>query len=334
MSEARPVAFVRLDFHSVKGVVERLPENFANAMRPCPALRGMAYDVGSFSGEGSNHKCAVSEGVAGWEGKCACPGWLRTKTSIVGKTPCVHVMAAMLLQDGFDWEVAEREDNDKINVAIGQSPVVPDVASDRPPEPAAPRAPAEEESPFIDPPTLPPRKAKAPVRAKKPPKQASGKGQELVVEAKATTLVGKLAEVMAEVGYIQKDAVNDFHHYRYASAQAVLLKVNAALSSRGIAASSHAYMLHHEFFPPTPLAERVGPQKPADAKPKLYVVIKIEIDFTDGTDTVHAEGIGEASDAADKALMKANTAAIKYLMADTFFISWGADPEADSSVDG
>ncbi len=38
-------------------------------------------------------------------------------------------------------------------------------------------------------------------------------------------------------------------------------------------------------------------------------------------------------DAGDKALMKAQTAAIKYAMARAFNISWGDDPEADPKVD-
>jgi hypothetical protein len=136
----------------------------------------------------------------------------------------------------------------------------------------------------------------------------------------ATTLAGKLAEVMAEVGYIQKDATNAFHKYKYASAEAVLRKANAALSRRGVAVSSHAELLRHE------LTTEAG-------KTKLYAVIKISADFTDGIDSVHAEGIGEASDTGDKAVMKANTAALKYLLANAFMISWGDDPEADPTAD-
>jgi hypothetical protein len=201
----------------------------------------------------------------------------------------------------------------------------------------APRAAApasdSDDSPFIEGPKLPP--AKAPAPAKRSHKAAAPQEAHAapVVEMKATTLAGKLAEVMAEVGYVQKDATNDFHHYKYASAEAVLRKVNVALSKRGIAVSSHVTMLHHELTAAVVASAGTTSRVGDDGKRKLFVVIKIEADFTDGVDSVHAEGIGEASDAGDKALMKANTAALKYLLANAFMISWGDDPEADPSAD-
>jgi len=134
------------------------------------------------------------------------------------------------------------------------------------------------------------------------------------------TLVQKMAEVMAEVGYVQKDSVNDFHKYRYASAEAILKKVNAALSSRGIAVQSHAELVSHEVIP-------------SEKGPKVLAVVKLSMDFTDGTDSLHAEGLGSGMDSGDKAVMKGNTAAAKYLVANAFFISWGDDPEADSRTD-
>lgn len=126
------------------------------------------------------------------------------------------------------------------------------------------------------------------------------------------TLVQKLAEVMAEVGYVKKDATNSFHKYRYASAEAVLKKVNAALSSRGIAIASTAELAHYE----------AG-----------HAVVKLALTFNDGTDSLTVEGLGEGSDKGDKSTMKAATAALKYAMANAFLISWGDDPEADAKTD-
>ena len=45
---------------------------------------------------------------------------------------------------------------------------------------------------------------------------------------KEHTLAKKLAEVAREVAYVQKDATNSFQKYKYASAEAVLRKVNVA----------------------------------------------------------------------------------------------------------
>jgi len=134
-------------------------------------------------------------------------------------------------------------------------------------------------------------------------------------------LTAKLAEVMAEVGYVQKDAVNDFHRYRYASAEAVLKKVNAALSERGIAVASKAELVRYD---------RVQSAKGE----KAHAVVKLALTFHDsGADFITVEGLGSGEDSGDKAIMKANTAALKYAMANAFLISWGDDPEADPSTD-
>jgi len=126
-------------------------------------------------------------------------------------------------------------------------------------------------------------------------------------------LAEKLSEVMAEVGYVQKDATNSsFHKYRYASAEAVLKKVNSALSERGIAVSSEAELTHYDGG---------------------HAIVRLSLTFHDGDESLTAQGLGEGSDKGDKATMKANTAALKYALANAFMISWGDDPEADATTD-
>ena len=132
------------------------------------------------------------------------------------------------------------------------------------------------------------------------------------------TLVQHMAEVMKEVGYVQKDATNDFQRYTYASAQAVFDKVRKELSERGIAVCGDVELVASEI---------VGD------KAKHLVVAKHTITFTDGTDSLSVSALGEGIDAGDKAAMKANTAGVKYCLAKAFLISWGDDPEADSKTD-
>lgn len=134
-------------------------------------------------------------------------------------------------------------------------------------------------------------------------------------------LAKKLAEAMAEVGYVQKDATNVFHRYRYASAEAVLRKVNAALSSRGVAVSSQADLVRYDQAP----GNKGGTNTMA--------VVKLALEFTDGEERVRVEGLGSGMDSGDKAVLKANTAALKYAVANAFLISWGDDPEADAATD-
>jgi hypothetical protein len=300
-----------LDLTRAEELALKVPKGFEDYMTATACKAGTGYIVQSFTDPNLEYMTAIKGFQGGWYGFCTCAGWSSSPDAEAGRVPCKHVMAALLKEPSF------------MRMKTGATPA---------PRAAAPASDSDD-SPFIEGPKLPP--AKAPAPAKRSHKAAASQEAHAapVVEMKATTLAGKLAEVMAEVGYVQKDATNDFHHYKYASAEAVLRKVNVALSKRGIAVSSHVTMLHHELTTPATAAAVGATRSPDDGKRKLFVVVHIAADFTDGIDSIHAEGLGEASDAGDKALMKANTAALKYLLANAFMISWGDDPEADPSAD-
>lgn len=143
-------------------------------------------------------------------------------------------------------------------------------------------------------------------------------------ENKGTSLAAKLAEVMAEVGYVQKDGKNEHQRYTYPSAKAVLMKVNAALSKRNISLESEVDLLRYE------------PGKTPKGTDMQRAVVKITLVYVDGDNPevrAKAQGLGEGSDSGDKSVMKANTAALKYVVSNSFLISWGDDPEADETVD-
>lgn len=125
-----------------------------------------------------------------------------------------------------------------------------------------------------------------------------------------------LAEVGLEVGYIQKDGTNEIHRYRYATAEAVLGKVNEALFSRKVAVSSTSDLVHFG----------------QDDKGYMAVV-RTTLTFRLDEESHQVVGLGSGWDSRDKAVMKANTASIKYALAAAFLISWGDDPEADSKTD-
>jgi hypothetical protein len=137
---------------------------------------------------------------------------------------------------------------------------------------------------------------------------------------KQHTLAKKLAEVAREVAYVQKDATNSFQKYKYASAEAVLRKVNEALTSRNIALSTTAELIQYHN---------------GEGKAPSVAIVAITLRFIDGdtSEVIAAQGLGQGADKGDKAVMKANTAALKYAYANAFTISWGDDPEADDSID-
>ncbi len=134
------------------------------------------------------------------------------------------------------------------------------------------------------------------------------------------TLQECLAQTMGEVGYVQKDATNDFQRYRYASAEAVLKKVNASLSSQGVCVESAAELLRNETIE-------------GAKKVTFQAAVKLTLTFRKGSDSVAVSGLGAGSDTGDKHIAKANTQALKYCLANAFLISWGDDPEADVETD-
>ena len=134
-----------------------------------------------------------------------------------------------------------------------------------------------------------------------------------MTDAKEETLAQKMAAAAIECAYIQKDAVNAFHKYNYASAAAVLEKVNAAVHKRGIAVCPQVRLLTDVGAP--------------------VVVVQVTLHVRAGLETMVIEGLGAGSDKGDKAVMKAQTAALKYAWMMAFSISTGDDPEADVETD-
>lgn len=125
------------------------------------------------------------------------------------------------------------------------------------------------------------------------------------------TLQKHLSEIMGIVGHIQKDAYNSHFKYKYASAAKVFEAVRNELTVRGI-------VVERDLDRSTTLFVS------ADGGNVVYNWAGY---FVLGDERVPFCGIGQGADKGDKAAMKAATAALKYALAGTFFISWDDDPE-------
>ena len=142
---------------------------------------------------------------------------------------------------------------------------------------------------------------------------------EKLTDAKLLDLVGefnaKMVRIMNSVGYIQKDATMEggSFSYKYASAARVLGKVRDECVKESISVESGSEIVEFHI---------VGT--------KSLAVVQTTLFFTDGIFMAHATGLGSGIDSGDKAVMKADTAAIKYACSGKFLISWGDDPEAES----
>ena len=132
----------------------------------------------------------------------------------------------------------------------------------------------------------------------------------------------KLVKVMSECSHVIKNGQNDFHNYKYVTAEDILQKVNASLTKHNIAS----------IVSPT-LDSMVEVLNRSEKKEHLATVsVQLHIIDGDSGESVDLFGIGSGQDAGDKAVMKAQTAAIKYAFMLSLCIATGDDPEADSAT--
>lgn len=138
-----------------------------------------------------------------------------------------------------------------------------------------------------------------------------------------TGLYEKLSLAMKSCSYIEKTGENTFHGYSYVTSSDVLERVNDALTSVGLITAVTPTLLD--------LREVQTAKGNIDKHATISVTISI-IDVETG-EAVQISGIGSGQDSGDKAIMKAETAAIKYAYMLSFCIATGDDPEADNTTD-
>lgn len=136
-------------------------------------------------------------------------------------------------------------------------------------------------------------------------------------------LAAKLINIMKECSHVMKNGENAYHGYKYATSADVLEKVNAALVKYGICSIAVPELVHMEEV----TTAKVNVEKLATVRMDIMLTDK------DSGETASITGIGSGQDAGDKAVMKAQTAAIKYAYLLSFAISTGDDPEADPATD-
>ena len=137
------------------------------------------------------------------------------------------------------------------------------------------------------------------------------------------SLSAKLVSIMKDCAYIQKQGSNDYHHYRYATAADVMEKSNAALVKHQVASVVMPELLE--------LREITN----AKGNSERLATVKTTVSFVDSEsgESLQFIGLGSGQDTGDKAVMKAQTASLKYAYLMTLAIATGDDPEADSAVD-
>lgn len=138
-----------------------------------------------------------------------------------------------------------------------------------------------------------------------------------------TKIAKKLVNVMIECGHIAKNGLNSYHQYKYATAEDVLLKVNTALTKNKIAS-----VVIPEIASMVDVTNLKG-----NTEHLVTVNVQIKLIDSESGECVDLFGIGSGQDAGDKAVMKAQTAAIKYAYMMSLCIATSDDPEADTKTD-
>jgi hypothetical protein len=149
---------------------------------------------------------------------------------------------------------------------------------------------------------------------------------------KTKTLVQKLCEAGAAVGWIEKGGYNEFHKYKYATEADIVSTLRGELFKR------HVFIFPNVVrYVRTPIEietmkwDDTERKKVPSVRKTAITEMDIEWTFSDGESgeekTVMVPGVGE--DSMDKGLYKAFTGAEKYLLMKSFLLPTGDDPEHD-----
>lgn len=138
---------------------------------------------------------------------------------------------------------------------------------------------------------------------------------------KMQTLVGKLAQIMADTPWVEKKGRNTFFNYDYAKESDILDAIRDRLAANGIFVFTSIESMDF----------RETSKKTRDGGPVHLVFVKTRHTFSDGEsgETVDVYGFGSGEDSGDKAIYKAITGAMKYFVSKNFLMSTGDDPERE-----
>lgn len=133
----------------------------------------------------------------------------------------------------------------------------------------------------------------------------------------APTLLQRIAKATAEVGVLSKDRTNTHDRYSYLSEEKVKQTVQRLIAEHQIAPQHIDFeLICNEWI-----------EAKSGAKRNL-VHLRCIMTWEDGS---HVVGLGSGIDYADKALMKAQTSAVREAWKNRLTIPTGDDPEKDDS---
>lgn len=130
-------------------------------------------------------------------------------------------------------------------------------------------------------------------------------------------LARAVCQVMGAVRYIPETGKNDFHGYRYASDEDLLVAVQPAMAAAGLAlipARVDTRTVEHT------------PDRKNKAQWRTEITVTYDLLHVSG-ECRQVQGVGCGIDGEDKGVYKAMTGALKYALRHTFLLPTGDDPE-------
>ena len=132
------------------------------------------------------------------------------------------------------------------------------------------------------------------------------------------SILKKMSKLSEGMGFIEFDKKNTGQGYKYASAAAVIRKLQTLCVEHGVVFRC--------------IEESVKTYPGPDHKSNLCEThATYRFSCVDSGEYIDVEATGSGKDSGDKAAMKASTACVKYAIAHALCLGWGAeDPEDDS----
>lgn len=137
-------------------------------------------------------------------------------------------------------------------------------------------------------------------------------------EIKTNTLFMKLANILGQISYVQKDGRNEYFKYNYVTEAALTNEIRGKLADAGI-------------FVFTSISGQATIEVPAKNGVEYLTTVTTEHTFVDGETgaSFSVQSQGQGRDAGDKGVYKAITGAMKYFLYKNFMVPTGDDPEKD-----
>lgn len=136
-------------------------------------------------------------------------------------------------------------------------------------------------------------------------------------------IAAKIAEVMQNVDYLQKDGRVAYGstRYSYLSEEKITSEMREAMLKAGLV----IYPARMEVVNQQDVSTKTGQAR------VVNILITYRVQDVESEEFIEVQALGEGMDAGDKAIYKAMTGAFKYAQRQTFMIPTGDDPDKVSS---